>query len=409
MRRFVAGILLLLFSALNIYADSGIVRDTVSISQKVDFKYDLLNMETIRLHPVNGLDLQESVSFIFHPDSNTVFSANLKAQYAFLPHIVEPELALNLNKFNRHFFSLTAGRELHDWKRDSYTEMKWIKNSFSVLFPHKNYKALVDKMYFSASYSFKPTERALVKAVYDRYDLKSIENHSTFALFHNGRNYDPNVPANVYIDSIAVLSDRNGNSAIELESEFPLGSHDYSPLLNINLRYVNHVKVLNPQLTISQTFWHSKFDMLHWRINGGFFIGNDINSLSFHEWTHFQTSRKFFPVRNERTGIVGFVARESYELSTNDWHIDASFRLFKERLLLLHCPLFQYIMVGESLVLSNVYSAQRDKIYTEVGYEFLNVFNAFHIGVFSVFDGKQYKETTIRMGIIPQPMPHKKK
>lgn len=402
MRRLIGIIYFLLISTSFIYADGRILCDTVSLSPKVSFCYDILKEDNLRFHPVNGLDLQESVKFFFIPDTDVVLSTALRVQYAFLPHIFEPELALNLNLHNRHSITLTAGRELHDWKRDSCTEMRWLKNTYSALFAHKNFKVLVDKMYFSSSYTYRPSESSYVGLSYDRYDIEPMENNSTFSFVRYGREYRPNVPDNEYVDSVRVLNSRSGVSAFSFSGGFSIGQEDVSPSLNINVRYINHVRVLHPELTLSQTVCHSKFDMLHWKINAGFFVGHNVDNLSFHEWYHFQTSKKFFPVRDQRTGIVGLVAQYPYALSTNDWHVDSSFRLFKDRLLLLNIPFFNYLFLGESIVVSNVYTAQRDKIYTEVGYELLNVLDAFHIGVFSSFDGKQYKETNIRMGVVPK-------
>lgn len=409
MKQFLVSVFLLLLSASDIYADGFALRDTIAISSKVSFKYDLLNYETFRFHPVNGLDIQESGTFFFNLDTTSVFSSALRIQYASLPHIFEPELSLCFNRNNRHVLSLTAGRELHDWKLSPDTEMRWIKNTFSALWAHKNFKALIDKMYFSASYIFKPSTSSLIKLSYDRYDISPLKNKSTFSFMRNGRAYNPNVPANDYLDSTRVLGSRSGVSSISMSGEVTLGTSDRSPLLNVNFRYINHVNVIHPQLSLSQTLSRSKFDMFHWRINGGVFFGKDIDALSFHEWYHFQTSKKFFPVRNEDTGIIGLVAQNPYALSTNKWHIDSSLHLFKPKLILLQIPFFNYLSMGESLALSNVYTAQSGKIYTEVGYELLNVLNAFHIGVFSSFNGKEYKETNIRMGIVPKSISHKNK
>ncbi|MDO4462312.1 MAG: DUF5686 family protein [Bacteroidia bacterium] len=409
MKHILVSIILLFVSSSYALADGIILRDTVSLSPSCRLKYDLLNSETFRYHPVNGVDFQESATLFYNPDSASVFSSSVRLQYATLPHIFEPELALSYAYDNRHTFSLVAGRELHDWKQDPNTEMRWIKNTFSALFAHKNYKIVIDKKYFTSSYTFKPTPKSLVKISYDRYDITPMRNHSTFSIVRNGDDFKANTPQNNHVDSAQVLNKRSGVSAITLASEFPICNNQHSPLLGIDLRYINHVKVFHPQISLSQSVSYSKVYMTHWEINGGLFSGGDSKSLSFHEWYHIQSSRKLLPTRDKLTGVVGLVSQHPYSFSTNDWHIDASLRLFRPRVILLQIPVLNQFFLGESITLTTIYTKQNNKLYSEIGYELLNVLDSFHLGVFCSFNGKEYNETNIRLGVVPKNIWKRKK
>lgn len=161
-----------------------VLRDTVAVSERVDFKYDLLNTQTFRFHPVNGVDLQESCTFSVKPDSDVVIDISPRLQYAFLVHAFEPRLELSLHIGTKHHFSLSVDRELRDWKRSRESELDWLKNSFSAFVAHKNHVNVVDKRSLSASYTVQYDSRTSLSLVYDNYELRNVRNHSTFAIFH---------------------------------------------------------------------------------------------------------------------------------------------------------------------------------------------------------------------------------
>lgn len=384
-----------------------VLRDTVALSERVDFKYDLLNSQTFRFHPVNGVDLQESCSFLVKPDTDIVLAISPRLQYAFLIHALEPGLELSLQIGPKHRFSVEGERELHDWNRTSETEFDWLKNSFSAFIAHKNYVKVVDKRSLSASYTLQYDGRTWISFSYEGYELRNVKNHSTFALFHNGDTYSPNYPDCPAISDVLNLDPCRPlrESNLVFSSQLPFSQRLSSVAMNLIVQYATNAEVFHPEISLSQYIRNSDFNMLYWRVNYGFFSGDNPERLSFHEWKHFQASQRFFPMRSEETGVVGFVALDPYVLSTNDWHVDASFRMFREKLLLLHIPNLRPLFIkGEALSLTAAYTKQQGKVYSEVGYELLNVLDAIHVGVYASFSNAHYQSLHFKMGVTPPKM-----
>lgn len=384
-----------------------VLRDTVALSERVNLKYDLLNSQTFRFHPVNGVDLQESCSFFVVLDTNVVFGISPRLQYAFLPHAFEPRLELSLQLGPKHRFSVAGERGLHDWNRTSETELDWLKNSFSSFIAHKNYVSVVDKRSLSASYVIKYDSRTWLSFSCEGYELRNVKNHSTFALFHRGDVYSPNYPACLAISDGLVVDPCRPlrESSVAFSSQLPFSEHLSSVVMNLAVEYTTNAEVFHPELSLSQYVRNADFNMLHWRVNYGFFCGGNVECLSFHEWKHFQASQRFFPMRSQETGVVGFVALDPYLLSTNDWYVDASFRMFREKLLLLHIPNLRPLFIkGEAVSFTTAYTRQQGKLYSELGYELLNVLDAIHVGVYAAFSNAHYQSLHFKMGVTPPKM-----
>lgn len=384
-----------------------VLRDTVALSDRVNLKYDLLDNQTFRFHPVNGVDVQESCTFFIKLDTNAVLGISPRLQYAFLIHAFEPRLEVFFHVGSKHRFSVAGERELHDWNRTSETEMDWLKNSFSAFVAHKNYVNVVDKRSATVSYTVQYDSRTWSSLSFENYELRNVKNHSTFAIFHRGDAYMPNYPDcpaiddNLGVDPCRPLRE----SSLSFSSQLPFSQASSSLLLNLAVQYTTVAKTFHPEIALSQILRKSEFNMVHWKINYGFFSGEDVNRLSFHGWKHFHASQKFFPMRSQETGVIGFVALDPYVLSTNGWHVDASFRLFKEKLLLLHIPNLRPLFVkGESLSYTAAYTAQRGKLYSELGYELLSILDAIHVGVYAVFSNANYESLHFKMGVTPPKM-----
>lgn len=249
--------------------------------------------------------------------------------------------------------------------------------------------------------------RTWISFSYEGYELRNVKNHSTFALFHNGDTYSPNYPDCPAISDVLNLDPCRPlrESNLVFSSQLPFSQRLSSVAMNLIVQYATNAEVFHPEISLSQYIRNSDFNMLYWRVNYGFFSGGNPERLSFHEWKHFQASQRFFPMRSEETGVVGFVALDPYALSTNDWHVDASFRMFREKLLLLHIPNLRPLFIkGEAISLTAAYTKQQGKVYSEVGYELLNVLDAIHVGVYASFSNAHYQSLHFKMGVTPPKM-----
>ncbi len=278
-------------------------------------------------------------------------------------------------------------------------------NSISSLFFGDNVVRFYQKKYLSVENQVDILNglRLMTGAACENRQL--LENNTNYHFF--GKIPQSNYPDQTYIDAFPTHSATTVRLKLEytpfykykikdnkkeyVSSDYPTFTLDYKkaiPLFKVNEQSA-YDKI---ELSVHQKLTPTEFDKFIYRFAFGAFMTKQ--KLYAPDFNYFTTSPLFI---SNRTFDDGFNLLENYTYSNNRW-LEMQLNWTSEYLLLKRIGFLQTYGFDEALHAHTLWTMQNEKPYTEIGYS-IGVDNLGRIGVFSSFNGLDFKNAGIKISI----------
>ena len=176
-----------------------------------------------------------------------------------------------------------------------------------------------------------------------------------------------------------------------VSSEYPTFAVDYKkaiPLFNTT-EQSSFDKI---EISIHQSLTVSEFDKLNYKVSvGDYLTKQKLYTPDFH---YFATSPLLISTRSFDDS---FNLLENYTSNTNRW-LEAQVNWTSDYLVLKRIGFMQRFLFNEALQIHTFWNLQNEKPYIETGYS-IGFNNLGRIGIFSAFDGINYKTSGIKINI----------
>jgi len=176
-----------------------------------------------------------------------------------------------------------------------------------------------------------------------------------------------------------------------VSSEYPTFTVDYKkaiPLFN-QTEQSSFDKI---ELSMHQSLTVSEFDKLNYKVSvGDYLTKQKLYTTDFH---YFTTSPLLISTRSFDDS---FNLLENYTYNTNRW-LEAQINWTSDYLVLKRIGFMQHYLFNEALQIHTFWNMQNEKPYIETGYS-IGLNNLGRIGIFSAFDGFNFKTSGIKISI----------
>lgn len=315
---------------------------------------------------------------------------NINSQYNYAP--------MSLGKL-----SLTIGNTSEDIQADKGTSRLF--NSISSLFFGDNVVRFYQKKYLSLDNGIDISNglRLNIGVAYENRQL--LNNHTTYHFF--GKTPQPNYPDQAYSDAFPTHSATNVRLKLEytpfykymikdgkkeyVSSVYPTFILDYKkaiPLFKVS-EQSSYDKI---DLSVHQKLTLTEFDKLSYRLAFGAFLTKQ--KLYAPDFNYFTTSPLFI---SNRSFDDGFNLLDNYTYNNNRW-LEMQLNWTSNYLLLKRIGFLQTAHFDEALQAHTLWTLQNEKPYTEIGYS-IGINNLGRIGVFSAFNGLDFKSVGLKVSI----------
>jgi hypothetical protein len=176
-----------------------------------------------------------------------------------------------------------------------------------------------------------------------------------------------------------------------VSSEYPTFAVDYKkaiPLFN-QTEQSSYDKI---EISMHQSLTVSEFDKLNYKVSVGDYLTKQ--KLYTPDFNYFATSPLLISTRSFDDS---FNLLENYTSNTNRW-LEAQIKWTSDYLVLKRIGFMQHYLFNEALQIHTFWNMQKEKPYIETGYS-IGFNNLGRIGIFSAFDGFNYKSTGIKISI----------
>lgn len=342
------------------------------------------------------IKLGEARSFVFKPSAGYAFSR--KAALWNVSSI------WNISSRKSQWLNLDFGEKSQDFNNGGGPFA--IENSIATLFFRENLVRLFNTQYVVLGTNAELTNGLVINTKVSGSDNYLLANNSDYSFFYrDSRSFSLNEPDNV---NYRMESHRNVSFDINLI---------YKP--TPYYYYVKNKKMPRPGMNDTPSFslsWikgmriaggNTDFDLLkagisqHKKVNRMSFINYSVeagaftnrNKFYFNEFKHFNVQPLIAGVKDF---YPSFQLIDYYTHSTDQYYIEGHFQFLSPFILLKHLPVVRNRMWNESLFVNYLY-VPGTRNYFELGYGIGNfLYNA---GVFSSFEGLNYRQTGLRISI----------
>ncbi|MBI5009254.1 MAG: hypothetical protein HZB98_06325, partial [Bacteroidia bacterium] len=237
-----------------------------------------------------------------------------------------------------------------------------------------------------------------------------LENTTDFTVVHTSREYTPNMPENIYLDSLsnpvnAVSNQNHSDITAKISytpfqkyrvykgkrmprgSDWPTFSLSWQHGINEFIELDNEIR--HYDMIRFEAFKRyddiGAFSELRWRIGAGGFIDN--RNVAFYDFFHFNPQPPFVLLDDYHDG---FMLPAYYSLSTPEAFGEMHIKYTTPYLLIKLLPVISNTLMRENLSLSWL-GTKHHPNYTELGYSISEIFFLAELGVYVGFEDLSYK------------------
>ncbi|MCK3684910.1 DUF5686 and carboxypeptidase regulatory-like domain-containing protein [Maribellus sp. YY47] len=369
----------------------------------------LIDLKNFDYNAVDGYKYMQYARLRYYPDSAQTISIEGQLGYAFNRKTLFGNFGTSFEnvfaKQNRVNFSV--GKESRDLKGLNYG-ITPIVNAASSFFFAKNYMRLYETGFVTLSAFQRINKKLSLHADASYNHFYPLSNHASFPLGDN-KHFDPNVPAGYEGDSPFLTEQKSFSysAGATYRKRIRKPWAQQSPFLfmsdfyRIDLNFYQGVKDVFSSVSdfsrIDLKFQHqanvSISTGIDWSINAGYFLNAD--QLHFSQFKHFNTSNIAVSMKSF-TGMMQLI--NDYEFSTNDSYLNGTFELRSEYILLRYLSLINKKAWSESLHF-NYLTTPALHNYWELGYSLNNFFFVGNLGVFTGFEGGEFKSVGFKFSL----------
>ncbi len=382
----------------------------IRLGEHTTLSFSGINSNLVWFNPTTGFTFEQTAQLRSRFGKDFSFEVDARYAYALTARKFFRELVI-ASEWDKHRFEFVGGKFFTDWK--GTIGDPFLTNTFTSLFLKRNYKKMNDRTYLTAHYRLKPTW-GMTLDVESHYEyVKPVSNVNDFSFFKRNHQFSANEPRNARLTDEALASARQATTSATLRytprlhyytnrngqrvivgSRWP--TFEASLVRGSNTVVDESVKFTHMNFAVSKANKFSFSDHVNWSIEGGFF--DNAGTLGFSNWKHFRGSDKIVALADMSTGYSGFVTFGPYELSTNEWYVNASVHYQTQSLLLKKLlPLEQFLFTEEAYVRAAHIAGHRT--YTELGYGLAHLALVLRTSVFVSFIDKDFESVCFRMAI----------
>ncbi len=290
-------------------------------------------------------------------------------------------------------------------------------NSVGSLFFEKNFLKLYGSEFFSAGFSTDLINgmNLTLTAAYD--NRRVLQNTTSFSIIKTNREYTPNIPVSIYLDSTA-----DAAHGLRDQRHFDFSATaSYTPRMKYRMRNGSKIYLGSDWPTFRLTWEHGinefrgesdryrHYDMIRadiskrhevgalssfwWRIRTGGFLDN--RNVPYHDFSHFNTQPLPILIDNY---IDAFRLPAYYSLSTPEFYGEVHVKYTTPYLLLKYLPGLTKTLSRENISISYLGSRFHEN-YTEFGYGLSELFFVGELGVYAGFEDLKFKSIGARLVI----------
>ncbi len=291
----------------------------------------------------------------------------------------------------------------------TYTGINLFVNSITTLFFERNYLKLYESGYFNTSYRSEIVNGLFLTMNAGYEERRVLGNTTSFSFINTNREYTPNVPVNMYLDSTAnpinALRDQrhieisatasytpmqrysiSNGSKINRGSDWPTfgltWEHGINEFEELTDRYRHYDMI---RLDISRKNDLGAFSEFYWRIRTGGFLNNKF--VPYYDFFHFNTQPVYVLIDDYNDS---FKLPAYYSLSTPEFFGEVHVKYTTPYLLLKYLPGLSKTLMRENLSISYL-GSRYHKNYTELGYSITELAFLGELGVYVGFEDLKFK------------------
>lgn len=361
-------------------------------------------------NPAEGYSLRETLNFS-HSENGNKQQVYLTPRYAFArdEFYLKGGLKYDISSANKvkTNIHLEGGNYLYQYNESG--AIIELLNAFENLISERNYIHLFQKKYAKATYQRKSNKWDFSSSLEwaNRYTV----NNATTQTYWNRENRD--YAANIPVNNEATLPLANPQKAtvfsVSIEGKPWLKYHikndnkqvipGSSPI--VGLRYkkgINGLLDSEVDYDLIEAWVKKKFKVragtnLQVNVNAGWFINN--KALGFSDFKHFKGNRLAI---TDIDPTNSFRLMDYYRYSTRDKFLAVNAHYQFRKFLLSQIPEVWMLGIKENIFVNALSTPYSDN-YWEAGYALENIFRIFRIEVAASFNGNQYRDWGILIGV----------
>ncbi|MFV0593009.1 MAG: DUF5686 and carboxypeptidase regulatory-like domain-containing protein [Draconibacterium sp.] len=369
----------------------------------------LLDPKNFDYNAVDGYKFMQYVRLRYYPDSAKVISLEGEIGYAFNRKTLFGTFGTRFeNVFgNRSRVELNLGKVSRDFKGQE-SGITPIVNAVSTFFFAENYMRLYETGFVSLDISQPVLKNLWVRGNVSYNHFYPLSNHASYP-FGDMRHYASNVPKGLEVDSpfLAAQKSFSYSATATYRKRIHKPWAQQSPFLflsdfyRVDLNFYQGVKDVFSSVSdfsrIDLKFQHqanvSISTGIDWSVNAGYFFNTD--QMHFSQFKHFNTSDIMVSMKSF-TGVMQLI--NDYEFSTNDRYLNGTFELRSEYILLRYLSFINRKAWSESLHFNYLTTPALNN-YWELGYSLNNLFFVGNLGVFTGFEGGEFKSVGFKFSL----------
>ena len=310
----------------------------------------------------------------------------------------------NINGRNAQWLNLNFGEKSLDFNNGGGPFP--LENSVATLFFRDNLVKLFNSQFITLSHHIEIVNGLLLDSRIEGSDNYPLINNSDFSFFYrDSKEFSSNVP-----DNTDFRMETHRNVIFDFNLSYKSTPYYYyvknikTPRREMNdtpafsISWIKGLRVAGGDTDfdlvkagVSQKKKINRLSFINYRIEAGSFINR--KHIFFNEFKHFSVQpliagiKDFYP---------SFQLIDYYTHSTDHYYVEGHFQYLSPFILLKHLPFVRNRMWNESIFINYLY-VPGTKNYFELGYGIGNfLYNA---GVFTSFEGFNYRETGVRISI----------
>ncbi|MCZ4694699.1 carboxypeptidase-like regulatory domain-containing protein [Ancylomarina euxinus] len=368
----------------------------------------LLAFDKISYNTVQGFTFDAPFSYTKKDTIGHYFEMTSNLSYAFSREHLDYTIGslYRYNGLKRAWLGFEAGSKAVDFNET--TGINPMLNVVTSLYYKDNHMKLYDKNYMKVWHKIDLTNGLNLGTKLEYANRKQLYNNNKFYISGPGDNkYTPNIPKGINPELV------RDNKALTFTAQLDYTPHhrymvkkgvkqmtSYHSQPTFSLLYKQGIKDIFGSETdfsfleasVKQEFEIGFNDRLAYSLKAGSFLSD--KKTYFSDYRQFGTSKPVFMIGGD---MNTFRLLDYYQHATNKEFAEAHIQYTSDRFLLKRLPILNNSLVIQEKVFVNYLTHEGKKNYWEAGYGLSQIFLLLDLEVFWSFDGKQHKETGLKI------------
>lgn len=368
----------------------------------------IIAIDKISYNTVQGFTFEAPFSYSKKDTLGHYFELRSAPTYAFSREHLDFSIgsSYRYNGIKRAWIAFEAGSKAVDFNEES--GINPMLNAISSLYFKDNYLKLYDKNYLSIWHETDLSNSLNLYTELEYANRKQLYNTNSWYISNpDDKEYSSNIPKginpelvrdNKALTFIAQLDYTPRHRYTVKQSVKRMISYHSQP--TFSLLYKKGIKdVFNSETnysllesSVKQAFDIGFNDRLEYKLKAGSFLSH--KKTFFADYRHFNTSK---PTVMLGGSWDSFRLLDYYKHSTNEDYLEAHLQYTSDRLILKRLPILNNSLAIQEKLFANYLTHADKQNYWEVGYGLSQIFLLLDVEVFWSFDGKQHRDTGVKL------------